>query len=77
MTYKIVRHRFDQPNEVVATGLTLDEAQAHCQDDSTHGDGWFDGYTVENPTAEEISERMESDQRLLEGVRAVERLTNR
>lgn len=46
-TYKIVRHRQNDNNEVVRTGLTLDEAQAHCRDEDTHGDGWFDGYTEE------------------------------
>lgn len=46
-TYKIVRHRFNENNEVVRTGLTLEEAQAHCNDESTHGDGWFDGYAEE------------------------------
>jgi len=50
MTYKIVRFRFDEnpSQEVRETGLTLEEAQAHCQDDATHGDGWFDGYDEEN-----------------------------
>lgn len=48
MTYKILRfYRDDRPTDVIATGLTLDEAQAHCRDESTHGDGWFDGYEVE------------------------------
>ncbi len=46
-TYKIIRFRFEGPNEVIETGLTLDEAQAHCQDEATHGDGWFDGYEEE------------------------------
>lgn len=43
-TYKIVRFRFEGDNEVVVRGLTLEQAQAHCQRDDTHGDGWFDGY---------------------------------
>lgn len=46
-TYSIVRFRFKGEREVIATGLTLDEAQEHCQRDDTHGDGWFDGYTAE------------------------------
>jgi hypothetical protein len=52
-TYKIIRFRFRGENEVIRRGVTLDEAQAHCSDESTHGgdteDGtaWFDGYEAE------------------------------
>lgn len=46
-TYKIVRFKFQQDSEVIRTGLSLEEAQEHCNDESTHGDGWFDGYTEE------------------------------
>ena len=46
-TYKIIRFRFEGNNQVIKRGLTLDEAQAHCQDPSTSGDGWFDGYDEE------------------------------
>ena len=46
-TYKIIRFRFGKENQTIQTGLTLEEAQAHCQDNETHGDGWFDGYTEE------------------------------
>jgi hypothetical protein len=47
MTYTITRFRFKGENETIATGLTLEEAQAHCQRKDTHGDGWFDGYGEE------------------------------
>jgi hypothetical protein len=49
-TYKIVRFHqdLDTPNETLVRGLTLEQAQAHCQRDDTHGDGWFDGYTEED-----------------------------
>jgi hypothetical protein len=47
-TYMIIRFRFDGDNEVVRRGLTLDEAQTHCRDESTHGEGWFDGYEQED-----------------------------
>jgi hypothetical protein len=60
MSYKIIRfYKDEHPPETIKTGLTLDEAQAHCQDDETSsstcsssegmartaamGD-WFDGY---------------------------------
>ena len=56
MTYKIVRfYREDgnppgigQARETIKTGLTLEEAQEHCQRDDTREEGvWFDGYTEE------------------------------
>lgn len=62
MTYKIVRYYQRAKPRVIARGLTLDEAQAHCNDPETssatctgsgerahtrsHGP-WFDGYTRE------------------------------
>lgn len=46
-TYKIIRFHFDDDSEVIKTGLTLEEAQAHCRREDTHGEGWFDGYTEE------------------------------
>ena len=50
MKYKIVRfYQDDRENKPIKTGLTLDEAQAHCQDPKTSGDGWFDGYDKYDP----------------------------
>ena len=53
-TYRIIRFFFDErPREIRETDLTLEEAQAHCRRDDTHGgstdDGtaWFDGYEEE------------------------------
>ncbi len=48
-TYKIIRFReaFDPSPRTIKKGLTLEEAQAHCRRDDTHGDGWFDGYDEE------------------------------
>lgn len=34
-------------NKIIKTGLTLEEAQAHCSDPSTKTDKWFDGYQKE------------------------------
>ena len=65
MTYKIVRMYFssDVSNRVVKRGLTLDEAQRHCQDPETSSStcrkshnvkrtqergNWFDGYEKDN-----------------------------
>ena len=48
MSYKILRfYRNDRPTELINCGLTLEEAQEHCSDEATHGDGWFDGYDEE------------------------------
>ena len=62
-TYKIVRFYRDwtHPNhgQVIKTGLTLDEAQAHCNDPATQsydqaGEvAWFDGYESESPDYDE------------------------
>jgi len=61
-TYSIVRHFQEGDREVIATGLTLGEAQEHCNDPetssrtATESEGvalteargaWFDGYTEE------------------------------
>ena len=47
MSYKIIRFSRDKPSKVMHTGLTLEEAKEHCSKESTHGDGWFDGFTEE------------------------------
>ena len=47
-TYKIIRFRFNGNNKVLKTGLTLEQAQAHCNDEKSAGNGWFDGYNVES-----------------------------
>lgn len=46
-TYKIVRFYREHGSEVIATGLTLEEAQEWCSRDDTRGVDWFDGYTKE------------------------------
>lgn len=51
-TYKIVRFFENGSNELIKEGLTLDEAQEHCQDENTQGENdegikWFDGYVKE------------------------------
>jgi hypothetical protein len=61
-TYRIVRLYFKGGKRTINTGMTLDQAQAHCQDPETssrtaiksvgrertraHGP-WFDGYEEE------------------------------
>lgn len=48
-TYKITRFYKDwsRDNKTILTGLTLDEAQAHCRREDTKGEDWFDGYEEE------------------------------
>lgn len=59
-SYKIVRKYHDSNhsdnNKVIATGLTLEEAQEHCKDPSTHERGvWFDCYCEENTRPRSMS----------------------
>lgn len=47
-TYKIIRHRSHTfTKRTIKTGLTLEQAQAHCKREDTHGENWFDAYTLE------------------------------
>lgn len=59
-TYEIVRYFFKGEKQVIRQGLTLEEAQEHCNDPETSsktasaktlrevGEGpWFDGYREE------------------------------
>jgi hypothetical protein len=46
-TYKIIRFWYNGDYKVIVRDLTLEEAQAHCSLEETHGDGWFDGYEAE------------------------------
>lgn len=61
-TYRIERHFFKGERETIATGLSLEDAQEHCEDPETSSrtcstrEGlertrkfgpWFDGYTEE------------------------------
>ena len=46
-TYTIIRYTYQAPNEVIKTGLTLEEAQEWCSREDTHGEDWFDGYIKE------------------------------
>lgn len=52
----IMRKCFDESNadhnRVLRQGLTLDEAQAHCQDPASSGNGWMDCYYTGEPTHE-------------------------
>lgn len=58
--YKIVRFYQDdnKPSEIIKTGLTLEQAQKHCQDPSTSGDGWFDGFEDQNEPKDETLKKL-------------------
>tara|TARA_R110000764_G_scaffold75375_2_gene152237 strand:+ start:153 stop:305 length:153 start_codon:yes stop_codon:yes gene_type:complete len=47
-TYKVIRFRFNGNSRTIKKGLTLEQAQAHCNDEKSAGNGWFDGYNVES-----------------------------
>ena len=48
-TYMITRHYRDTRDiDIIKTGLTLLEAQEHCRQPDTRGEGWFDGYMLED-----------------------------
>jgi len=67
--YKIIRFRRDGPNQVLERGLTLDEAQAHCEREDTHGEGWFDGYEYDVLTDEDRAEREQDEMRWRDAIR--------
>jgi hypothetical protein len=46
-TYRIVRFYQDGTRVLHTEGQTLEEAQLHCNDKASKGEGWFDGYEVE------------------------------
>jgi hypothetical protein len=51
MTYSIIRifhPSLNRASRIIKTGLTLEEAQDHCNDPSTATDKWFDGYEKED-----------------------------
>ena len=61
MTYKIIRmYRDDRPSETMYTGFTLEQAQAHCQNPNTSGDGWFDAYEQEDMQIEDLEAVLEN-----------------
>jgi len=49
--YMIVRfyRKEGKQNKIMKTGLTLEQAQEHCNDPKTRKEGvWFDGYTKQD-----------------------------
>lgn len=47
-TYRIVRFLQGIGKRIIKTGVSLKQAQEHCQDKETQGEGWFDGYERED-----------------------------
>lgn len=49
-TYSIIRiyhPDLNRRSRIIKKGLTLEEAQEHCQDPRTSTDDWFDGFEKE------------------------------
>lgn len=51
--YKIVRFYKNKPvsthgEHIIKKNVSLEEAQAHCNDPTTAGEDWFDGYKEMN-----------------------------
>ena len=51
--YNIVRYYKGRPSSavdiIIKENVTLEQAQAHCNDPATHGKDWFDWYKEVNP----------------------------
>ena len=50
MRFQIIRYfhpSLNKSNKVIKRGLTLEQAQAHCNDPKTATKDYFDGYTEE------------------------------
>ena len=50
MTYSIIsiyHPDLNKASRIIKKGLSLEEAQAHCEDPITSTDEWFDGYQME------------------------------
>ena len=50
MTYSIIRiyhPDLNKQSRIIKKGLSLEEAQAHCEDPRTSTDDWFDGFERE------------------------------
>ena len=45
--YMIIRFHKNKNSRIIKRNLTLEEAQAHCRRDDTHGENWFDGYDLD------------------------------
>jgi hypothetical protein len=46
-TYTVIKFNREGENEIVAEGLTRDEAKELCKGEESHGEGWFLGFTAE------------------------------
>jgi hypothetical protein len=42
--YNIVRFHFQDEERIIERGVTLEEAQEHCNREDSEGEGWFDAY---------------------------------
>jgi len=57
--YNIVRFFQNKESKIIKRGLTLEEAQKHCNDPKTSGKDWFDGYQeIGHPTPQKGLSRL-------------------
>lgn len=55
-TCTIVRFHAHSGREIIYEGVPLDEAKELCNKEWSHGDGWFDGWQLEEDEDDEEDE---------------------
>jgi hypothetical protein len=55
-TCTIVRFRFKGENEVLYEGVPLEDAKELCNQEWSNGDGWFDGWQLEEDEEDDDAE---------------------
>ena len=77
MLYMVVRYQKDGPKRIVATCLTVEEAQTLCQDPRTQGERWFLGFTAQRYRVTTKSGRTVATNLLIDEAERIAAKTNR